>query len=318
MKKILVMGGSYFIGKSIVERLLKSGEEVTVLNRGSRKAPSSTHQLICDRNDREQMRRVLQGHTFDAVIDVCGLNRTQMEILCESLDPSNLSHFVFVSSSAVYAADKLSIPFSETDLLGENFYWKKYGSNKIEAETYLTSRFSRTDTALFLLRPPYVYGENNYAQRESFVFEHILTDRPLLVPASNPRLQFLYAPDLSEIVEALLTSSLHGVNIFNVGNSTAPTAKEWVECCCSACGKSAEIILYDYRKDGRFVRDFFPFYDYSNVLDVTKIKSIVPWETEFVTGLKRSYAWYLQNRDSLVFHETIRKNEEEILRTISR
>lgn len=316
MKKILVMGGSYFIGKSITETLSNAGYNVTVLNRGSRKPGENVRQIVCDRNDEKAMQQVLADTNFDIVIDVCGLNRRELSKLCNSMDCSRLSHFVFISSSAVYAVEELTPPFAESDRLGPNSFWKEYGTNKIEAEQFLTQHFSGSKTTVFLLRPPYVYGENNYAQRESFVFEHLLSDRPLLLPLSNPKLQFIYAPDLAHIVQVLLEYRLQGIHTFNVGNQFAPTASEWIESCCKACGKQAQIIPYDYQKDGRHVRDFFPFYDYSNVLEVSKIKALVPEETDFIMGLHNAYEWFVSHRTEIRFHETIMKNELDILKSL--
>lgn len=51
MKKVLVMGGSYFIGKKIVE-VLKNNYEVTVLNRGTKEEISGINHIKCDRNDK--------------------------------------------------------------------------------------------------------------------------------------------------------------------------------------------------------------------------------------------------------------------------
>ena len=65
MEKVLVMGGTYFIGKRIVEFLLKSNYDVYILNRGTREVNDSRiHQITCDRNNIEKMNMVLKEYVI--------------------------------------------------------------------------------------------------------------------------------------------------------------------------------------------------------------------------------------------------------------
>lgn len=317
MKKVLVMGGSYFIGKKISDLMAAANYDVTILNRGSKENKNAKiRQLICDRNNAEQMKTVLHKAKYDIIVDVCGLNREQVRILCESIDISGLSHFFFISSSAVYSVEELTVPFCEHDRLGPNI-WGDYGTDKIEAEGYLSAFFEKTDVRLTILRPPYVYGENNYAQRESFLFDHLTAGKPILIPKTNPKLQFIYTADLANIIIRLLdVKAGPGTDIFNVGNTLPVTAAEWVAACGEAAGRQPILIEYDYKKDRVSIRDFFPFYDYDNVLDVTRVKSIYPYETPFLSGLKEAYQWYLAEKDTLCFKEAITRNEEMILKRL--
>ena len=83
-----------------------------------------------------------------------------------------------------------------------------------------------------------------------------------------------------------------------------------------AAGKTARIIPYDYRQSGRAVRDFFPFHDYDNVLDVRAVKTVYPYQTPFSEGLSAAYGWFCKNRDSIAWKEGVMRNEAEILAEI--
>lgn len=317
MNKVLVMGGSYFIGRRIVDKLYEKGYEVYVLNRGSHVIENhDIHSIICDRNDKGKMNHILSTYKFDIVVDVCGLNEEQAEILCSSLNLDTIKKFVFISSSAVYDIEHLNIPFVEDDALGADSFWQEYGTDKIKVEKYYTEALKNKDTELIMLRPPYVYGENNYAQRESFIFDHIVKNQPILIPISNPKLQFIYTSDLAEIIIELISRKNEKVSIYNVGNREAVTAEEWIKHCFKVAGKTTEIIRYDYKSKGRKVRDFFPFHDYDNVLDVAKINSIVSSETDFDYGLRKAYDWYLKEKDNINFKEFVSENEKSILKEI--
>lgn len=317
-KSVLVMGGSYFIGKLIVEELVQKGYRVYTLNRGTKPETNpAIYRILCDRNDPLKMKIALKGLAFDAVIDVCGLNQRQAEILTDALDCSSVVKFVFISSSAVYAVDHISPPYKETDRLEENRYWTFYGKDKIEAEAYYQKYFQPLSANLVIVRPPYVYGEYNYVQRESFLFDHILNQMPVIIPAANCRLQFIYGRDLASVIARLLEIAALEHSVYNVGNRSSVTAKEWVSFCGAALQKRVEIIEYDHHAQRRCERDFFPFFNYDNVLDVSRIKALVPEETDFLEGLKHSLAWYLANQDSIVFKESIQEHEKEILSELS-
>lgn len=313
-KKVLVVGESSFIGRSIADEFLRCNDEVYVLNRGDIEPwDARIKQIVCDRDNGSMLKEVLYGLEFDIVIDVCGMDSKQAERLCEALDREKIETFVYISSSAVYDVKSLRIPYRETDELGENPYRWNYGEDKIKAEFYYKGQFIWTNTKLIIIRPPYVYGEGNYAQSESFIFKHVQEHRPVIIPASNPRLQFIYVNDLADFVYCAAKNVRDNINVFNVGNKESMTAKEWVNECAKAAGGHADIIEYDYEPTGRGVREFFPFYDYDNVLDVSKMKSVYKRETDFAEGLKKSYEWYLENAGMIEQGKDIELNEKQIL-----
>lgn len=316
MKKVLVMGGSYFIGKKIVE-VLKNNYEVTVLNRGTKEEISGINHIKCDRNDKYQMINMLSNSFFDIIIDVSCLNARQAEILLESVQITNLQKIVFISSSAVYDIEKLSPPFKESDTLGYNNYWKDYGLDKIEAEKVYENFAKMKSIPVIMLRPPYVYGENNYAQRESFIFNHIERREPIIVPQVDFKIQFIYSGDLANIVMLFIeTKETTLVNIFNVGNKDALTVTQWIKECSNVVNKNAKIVFYDHISKKRNVRDFFPFYDYDNYLDVNLINEFYTNSTSMQEGLNCAYQWYRDEKANIKFKENVRTNEQEILKEI--
>ncbi|MGW6983187.1 NAD-dependent epimerase/dehydratase family protein [Streptomyces sp. NPDC054932] len=72
MKRILVIGGSRYFGRTLVTRARDAGDEVTVLNRGSSAPPAGVGHLVADRDDEEGLRAALGRRGFDVVVDqVC-------------------------------------------------------------------------------------------------------------------------------------------------------------------------------------------------------------------------------------------------------
>ncbi len=317
-EKVLVLGGSYFVGRKIVEYLSQKDLEVFALNRGTKSVPvPEVKQIVCDRSNLDSMQSALKNLQFDYVIDVSWQDLSWVQNTCKALSFQTVKKFVFLSSSAVYDIDNLQIPFHEEDALDENKYWTFYGKGKIDAENFYQCFLQNTGTDLIILRPPYIYGEYNYAQRESLIFRQIQQDKPVIIPKSNPRLQFLYTEDLADMIFDLLNRSLPKVWIANVGNQKDCTSREWIEACARVMDKKADIREVDYELLGKNVRDFYPFFDYDNVLALDKLHHVWNKETDFEEGLEHAYEWFLRNQEEIVFKENVDRSLNEIIASIS-
>ena len=101
--RVLVIGGTVFLGRAVVDEALGAGHEVTVFNRGkSGRAPDGVRQIIGDRTvtaDLEQLR----GEHFDLVVDTCGFVPADVAAGAQVLAPT-CGHYVFVSSINAYPA----------------------------------------------------------------------------------------------------------------------------------------------------------------------------------------------------------------------
>ena len=97
-------------------------------------------------------------------------------------------------------------------------------------------------------------------------------------------------------------------HIFNVGNELSVSIKEWVILCYQAAGKEAEFVnVYEDIEQ----RNYFSFYNYEYVLDVTKQKELLPQTLEIQKGLCECFEWYEKNQDKVnkkLYFEFIDKN----------
>ncbi len=314
MKKLLILGGTYFIGRKLVETVLEYNEyEVYLLNRESRKTFENSRviSIIADREDPVQMRAALKKYKFDYIIDISGLNKKHVDILFDAVNTTQLRKMVFLSSSSVYRDTADGIVKDEAAALGKNVFWGAYGTDKIEAEKQYRFYAEKYGIECSIVRPPYVYGEYNYARRESFVFDHILSGKPIIVPGKNNLIQFIYVGDLAEILLALLKTDGNRVEIYNVGNTVGVTMLEWLILCGYVVKRKPRI--YAYTENEFNGKEYFPFHDYDNVLDCSKIKKIMQDETDFIQGLKAAYHWYEENKGQIVFNPKMTETERYIL-----
>lgn len=283
--KILVTGGTVFASRFTAEFFSKNNE-VYVLNRGT-KPQSEGVTLI--QADRHNLNDVLKGYEFDAVLDVCGYNETDVRDLLRGL--GNFGTYIFVSSSAVYP-ETLPAPFGEGYEIGENKIWGDYGLNKVKAERY----FAKNCPDAYILRPPYLYGKMNNLYREAFVFECAEQCRPFYVPDNGEmELQLFDIEDMCHFMEILLESQPKQ-RVFNVGNPEGISVLDWVKLCYGTLGKTPEFRLVDKAIEQG---NYFPFYNYEYKLDTSKMLCLMPVLKPVEEGLKQSYEWFKENRGAV-------------------
>ncbi len=309
MKNVLIMGGSYFIGKHVVNTL-KHDYKVYILNRGTHPFnDKQVHELICDRNDALKLKEVLSPYRFDYVVDISGITQAQSDNLINALDLSTIKKFIYISSSAVYHINKAKAPFKEGDPLGGDSPFKAYADHKREAEMHLKNRLSKN--IFIALRPPFVYGENNYVLRERLMFKLIEEAQPIYVPSSNNQVHFVYVRDLALHVKEAIEDIIPP-GIYNVGDSQALSFEAWVNACAKVVKKSANILFINPDDYALKATDFFPFFDYDNVLSVSKIKQYSKTETPFSKGLENAYKDYQLIRETVLLKKSMENARDTI------
>ena len=294
MKKILVTGGTIFVSKFVAQYFasnkFKNEYQVYVLNRNNH---SQVENVILINSSRENLAHKLEEYKFDIVIDITSYTKNDVKFILDSLGNSKdlVEKYILLSSSAVYP-ETLDLPFMESDKVGKNIFWNDYGLNKIEAENYLQQNFSN----YYILRPPYLYGQENNVYREAFVFDCAEQKRKFYLPENKEmKLQFFYIEDLCKVIENILIKNPKE-KIFNVGNEVCISILDWVKLCYEVVGEKLEVINVSKEIPQR---NYFPFYAYEYYLDVTKQKSLLDKTTDLKIGLEKSYQWYKNNKDKV-------------------
>lgn len=285
---ILITGGTTFVSKYTAEHFVKKGNNVTVLNRNSRKQIPGVELINCDRT--EPGNRLKNRH-FDVILDITAYTEHHIETLLQS--GVTFDDYVFISSSAVYPETNPQ-PFNEQQQCGRNSIWGDYGINKYNAEQYLLKHIP----GAYILRPPYFYGIYENLYREAFVFDCAVQNRLFFIPPNQDmKLQFFNVSDLCRFIEILLSQHPNN-HIFNVGNDKTVTIKEWVQLCYKIAGKEVRFISADKSIPQR---DYFCFHDYEYVLDVSEQNVLMPDTISLEKGLTEEFGWYKNNPDSVYY-----------------
>lgn len=111
--RVLVVGGTVFLGRHVVDAALARGDEVTIFHRGRHPAhrPGDVEEVLGDRERPEDLAR-LAGRSFDAVVDTCGYRPGQVAAVLDVVG-AGAGHYTFVSSISVYA-DGVTAPVDES------------------------------------------------------------------------------------------------------------------------------------------------------------------------------------------------------------
>jgi len=207
--RILVIGGSRFLGRHIVRQALDRGHAVSLFNRGVTD-PDAFPEAELIRGDRNDDLASLDGREWDATVDVCGYVPRQVRSLLEALGGAG-GHYAFISSISVYdPGAPVGFP-EETELLAPSYSdeltMAEYGALKVGCE--LTAQELTGDQAL-LVRPGYIVGPYDPTHRFGYWVERCARGGLILGPASDQPIQVIDGRDLAGLVVGLLEQDVTG------------------------------------------------------------------------------------------------------------
>ena len=211
--KLLIIGGSRFLGRQLVNAALARGHEVTAFNRG-RSAPIPGVQEI--QGDRHTDLAKLEGRRWDAVIDTCGYLPASVEASARAL-ADRVDRYVFVSSASVYADN--SVPGNAEDapvaqLTDEQHavlakadpaapgsmpgFGDMYGALKALCERTIEDILPGR---ALQVRPGLIVGEGDYTDRFTYWPVRVARGGKVLAPGRPDRpVQFIDVADLARFI----------------------------------------------------------------------------------------------------------------------
>ena len=308
-KRILVIGGTQFIGRLLVQELVRAGHEVHILHRQpSHPFGKRVRNLVADRNDAASVRSAVGSIRFDAVYDNVydrehGTTGAQVEATAHIFE-GKVGRYVFMSSVSAYG-DGLN--HHEGDALAPDDHPNVYARNKAMSERALFRMHQRTGFPIVTLRPPFVYGPGNPYYREAFFWDRFRAARPVVLPSEGHRLmQFVYVNDLVDLaVKAVELRNAVG-HAFNTANPRALTQHEVVlDLARASSTKEPQIVSVPreliQRAGGQAIGEKLYFGYYFDVPAITEIvtkaqRMLAFKPTDFEAGLKITYRAYAKDR----------------------
>ena len=304
-RKVLVIGGTLFIGRNLVCRLVSEGHEVTVLHRKpGHDLGAKVQELVADRNDAAGFQQAVAGREFDVVFDNVydferGTTSAQVEATARTL-ADKLHRYVFISSVAAYGG---GLNHYEGDGLVGDDCPDLYARNKAMSERVLFRLHQRYGFPAVTLRPPFVYGPGNPYYREQFFWDRLRDKKPWILPGDGRRLmQFAYVHDVVSACVAAMEEPGAVGHAFNVANARSIPQVDLLAALAEAAGKPAakgvQIIRMPreliYRMGGHPLGPklyFGIYYDLPPItMMIAKAQRILKFKpTDFGVGLREAY-----------------------------
>ena len=217
--KILILGGTQFIGRHIAETLVAGGHAVSVFNRGHSPdaLPASVVRFRGDRDEGADGVLALAGQSWDACVDVSGYLPRQVRASAELLQ-DRVNRYVFVSAVRVYG-DPEERPVCETHPTlppaGEDVTEiddSTYGPLKVACENIVQEIYGARAT---LLRPQVVTGPHDLSGRYAYWVQRAALPGPMLAPGDgSDHLQLIDVRDLAQFTRRVIEHDIAG--IFNL------------------------------------------------------------------------------------------------------
>ena len=251
--KILILGGTVFLGTHLIDAALARGHEVTIFNRG-RHNPDLHTEVEKLRGDRGRDVEALRGRRWDAVIDTCGyvpgVVRKSAELLADAVE-----HYTFVSSCSVYGSFDLAgtdenstvsvitpeqVEEAEKIDTGERptalTYGEMYGALKALCERAAEEAMPGR---VLSVRAGLIVGPHDYSGRFTYWVQRVAQGGEVLAPGRpQRRVRVIDARDLAQWIIRMAEARQAG--IYNAtGAEDGLTMGRLLEECKTASGSDA-------------------------------------------------------------------------------
>ena len=301
--KVVVLGGTRFIGRATVEELAASGHDLLIVHRGRLEPddlPRVPH-LHCERAELVANRAELETFGADAVVDFFALTREDAEGALEALP--NAKRWIVISSMDVYRAfgavitghETDPVPITEESPVRENRYPYRGmlpgrdNYDKLDVEdVYL-------EHGALSVRLPMVYGERDYQRREEFILRRVRAGRKQIPFGAGSWLTCRgYVRDIARAIRiALDTPAVTGV--LNLCEDRTYSMRLWARMILEAAGSEAELVTVP---DDKLPEDL---QETGNLLQHVaassrKAQQLLGWKTsDPAECLRTSVRWHLDH-----------------------
>jgi nucleoside-diphosphate-sugar epimerase len=301
---VVVIGGTRFVGRAIVEDLAAAGHNLLLVHRGTLEPdgmPDAVH-LHTERKDLLAHKKELAAFKPDAAIDCRALTRADAETAIAAL-PAGI-RLVVISSVDVYRAfgalnddrETDPVPIDEDSPVRPNRYPYKglmEGMDDYDKLDVEDSYLARGGTSL---RLPMVYGERDYQRREEFILRRVRAERTRIPVGAGTWLACRgYVRDLARGARLTLESSAAAGEVMNLCEDRTYSIGMWSRMILDAAGSNAELVRVadevlpgDLKETGTMTQHI--------AASAHKARAMLGWTTtDPLETLRTTVAWHLAN-----------------------
>ena len=295
-KKILITGGTGFIGYNLAKKCLKLNWSVTSL---SSKKPKKLRKLkkvnylICDISDRKKLKKKIKTN-YDYVVNLAGYvdHSHKLKTMkshyngCKNISSlflkTKIKKFIQIGSCVEYG--KISSPQKENDHNKHKTY-SVYGLSKLLSTKFLLKLKKKFDFPVSILRLYLVYGPNQDENRVvPITIKNAMRDNNFDCSSGLQFRDFLYIDDLIEAILKILKNKKSTGEIFNIGSGKPIKVKSLI---LKICNGKPKFGIIKFRKDE--IKMLYP--------SIKKAKRILGWKplVNINLGIKKTIRYYKNN-----------------------
>jgi len=319
----LVIGGTRFIGRHVVEDLLDNGYEVTIFNRGNHENPFSDVEGVDhvegDRRNDTDLKAAALSVTPDVVIDCVAYYPEDVRVATDVF--ADADGYVYISSGAAYGVEEIPKREGETELCGctdeqaTDDSHESYGPRKAEGDRAIVAAAEDGVNAMSV-RPCIVYGPHDYTERLDYWIDRVLNHDRVVVPGDGQNLWHrAYAEDVASALRIVAEEGEPG-EAYNVGDRRLVTMEEMVDLIAEAADTDVEVVHAGERElaaAGLAADDFILYREYPHVLDTNKLAAL-GWEsTPLAEAMERTVSEHRESDRDGGEHDPGREAEERVL-----
>jgi nucleoside-diphosphate-sugar epimerase len=235
MKKIILIGGSGFIGTRLFSRLLKNKKNKLLILDKEKSSKYPNHSIVTDVRSKKALRTNVKKNAVlinlaaehaDNVNPVTlykDVNEIGASNICQIAKEKNVNFIIFTSSVAIYGSSNIALNEASPALP-----FNEYGKTKLAAEKIFTgwqNENSKSRT-LVIIRPTVVFGENNRGNIYK-LFSQIAKRRFLIIGNGKNIKSIAYVENVAAFIELTLGLKKPGVYIFNYADKPDFTIKKF-------------------------------------------------------------------------------------------
>jgi len=246
MKKVLVLGGTRFFGRKLVELLLADGHDVTIVTRGRLANPfgDKVKHLIVDRRDTEAFSKAVEGEYYDIVYDNICYSPNEAKAFCDIFN-GKMGKLVFTSTLSTYAADGNAKseadfdPYTYSIQMGDTEAFT-YSEGKRQAEAVF---FKYATSPVVAVRFPIVMGIDDYTKRLHFHVKHVVNEEAIGFLNMDAEMSFILAEEAGQFLKWAGLTDVEGP--FNATAQGTVSLKDLMALVEKATSKQAKIVLVE-------------------------------------------------------------------------
>jgi len=299
--KVLFIGGTGIISSACSPLAIEKGIDLYLLNRGNapRPIPDGARVLHGDIRDPESVRRALEGHHFDVVVNWIAFTPEHIEVDL-NLFRGRTEQYIFISSASAYQTPPVSLPVTESTVL-HNPYWG-YSRNKIACEERLIRAYREEGFPSVIVRPSHTYDRTLLPMDGGYtIIERMRQGKPVVVHGDGTSLWVLtHHRDFAKGLVGLLGNPHTIGEAFHITSDELVTWDQIYRIFAGAAGAPPPQIVHVPSEviaahDPNWGAGLLGDKAHSMIFDNSKIKRFVPDFQATIPlswGAKEVMAWY--------------------------